>query len=163
MDNKYNIHNKKQAKISKNNMSLDPQNDGYGILNAIPIISFLSKNPPKIIGIEEPTKFLHPSIIPNYLSLLMTLVYQKKSQIFISTHDIITALHFFLSFIKGDTNIGIFKFEEVDDKIEITSVTKENYDGILSDFISPFQIETSSELLRSLSGLNYMQSSNHQT
>ena len=158
VENKYNSNNRKEAKFKKNNVLVSPQDDGHGILTALPVISFLSqKTIPDTIAIEEPTKFLHPSIIPNYLNLLMELIHKKESQLFITTHDIITALYFFKSFSNGDDNIAIFKFEDESNVISIYPINRDNYESNLSDFISPFQVETYSKFLKELSGLQYIQ------
>jgi len=136
----------------KNGVYINPDNDGTGIKTSFPLIELLLFQKNTMIFVEEPTAFLHPSVIPDYLKIIFELTALGDNQLFMTTHDILTSLQFFKGIYEKNPNISIHRFEDNYGEINITSIDQENVSGSLDEFLGNFPFPKDIEQLKDMSG-----------
>ncbi|QMU54601.1 MAG: AAA family ATPase [Nitrosopumilus sp.] len=136
----------------KNGKFINPGLDGTGIATSFPLIEFLLFTKNAMIMIEEPTAFLHPSAIPPYLKIIFELAERNNNQLFITTHDIITALQFFKGIYEKNSKISVHRLDDNHGEINITSIDQDNITGSLDEFLGEFPFYSDIKQLNDLSG-----------
>ena len=136
----------------KNGVYINPDNDGTGIKTSFPLIELLLFQKNTMIFVEEPTAFLHPSIIPDYLKIIFELTTLGNNQLFMTTHEILTSLQFFKGIYEKNPNISIHRFEDNFGEINITSIDQDNVTGSLDEFLGNFPFPKDIKQLQDMSG-----------
>lgn len=138
--------------FKKNNEYINPDFDGTGIKTSFPLIELLLFTKNTMIFVEEPTAFLHPSIIPDYLKIIFELTTIGNNQLFMTTHEILTSLQFFKGIYEKNDNVSIHRFEDNFGEINITTIDQDNVTGSLSDFLGNFPFPADIQQLKDMTG-----------
>ena len=95
---------------------------GDGFLQFLILLFYLEKSE-KIALLDEPTAFMHPGYIENFVKYLVEISKAKKIQIFIATHDI-DLIESFLEYPekKVRSSLKILRLNKVDDTILSTTL-----------------------------------------
>ena len=128
-----------------------PDQDGYGIHHAHPIIQTILSAKNSVILIEEIEEYLHPTAIEKLLHYIFKFCRKNNNTVFITSHSIITLLEF----VKNQSNYvdsyTITKFTERDGTMGLVQLSEHNFDGFLDGFMGNVLNKTEVDILRRLS------------
>ena len=137
--------------FDKTGGSVTPNDDGYGINHANPIIQTILYVKNSVILIEEIEEYLHPTAIEKLLHYIFKFCRKNNNTVFITSHSIITLLEF----VKNQSNYvdsyTITKFTERDGTMGLVQLSEHNFDGFLDGFMGNVLNKTEVDILRRLS------------
>jgi len=155
---KYNGTNTKIAFYVKSSddgkLEISPDDDGFGILNSVNLITFLLYTKCDLLCIEELTGFIHPSIIPDILRLIFKICLDKNIQLIFTSHNPVVISEYFKLFYheneNGDYSINKCSIDSKS-KINIDEIHYGNFENSLSDFFLNFPTKEDVEIMKELS------------
>jgi len=139
--------------IIRNKVKIDPKFESTGFASVFRMLIKLHVIPKKsLIVLDEPTAFLHTSLVKLFLDTVLEIVEKNEHQIVFIAHDLSAIMYFMYHFSKHRENLCVNKFENNSDyDAAILKIDHDIADGFLEDMFGVFPTKLDLEMLKHFS------------